>query len=110
MGSVKLQDNKVNKLSYSFCMNLSDVNSKIVFPVEMFATVMAGEGLHLHVYGVGVPVQSALVFCLELTLVTIKSKILVVFHYMDVQLFPFIESLFTMFAGVYLVKPLVVLL
>ena len=56
------------------------------------------------------PVQSALVFCLELTLVTIKSEILVVFHYMDVQLFPFIESLFTMFAGVYLVKPLVVLL
>ena len=51
MGSVKLQDNKVNKLSYSFCMNLSDVNSKIVFPVEMFATVVAGEGLHLHVYG-----------------------------------------------------------
>ena len=81
-------------------MNISDVYSKVVLPVELLATVPAWHRLNLPVDKVGVSVESTLVFRLERALVAVKGEILMFLKNVILQFFPHVKFLEAIFAFV----------
>ena len=91
-------------------MNFSDMNSEIIFPLELFAALTTGKRLNVPMYGGGVSVESTLVFGLEVTHLTLKTDTPMISENVSHQHFPLLESLRTIGAVKHLVrKPQVVL-
>ena len=74
-------------------MNISDVNSEIIFPRELFVALTTRKRFHFPMYGESVSVESTLVFGLEVTDLTLKTEIPMISESVTHQHFPLLESL-----------------
>ena len=76
-------------------MDISDMNSQIIFPLELFGALTTGNGLNLSMDGGGVSVESTLVFGLEVTHITLKSCAPMGSENVSHQHFPLLECFWT---------------
>ena len=76
-------------------MDISYMNSQIIFPLELFVALTTGYRLHRPMDGGGVSVESTLVFCLEVTHITLKTCAPMVSENVSHQHFPLLECFWT---------------
>ena len=72
-------------------MNISDVNSEIIFPLELFVALTTRKRFHFPMYGESVSVESTLVFGLEVAGLAVKSPSPVISEDVVDQGFPLLE-------------------
>ena len=87
-------------------MDISDMNSEIIFPLELFAALTAAHRLNLTMDGGCVSVESTLVFGLEGTHLTGKSCAPMVSDNVTHQQFPLLECFWTIGTDKYFVSQL----
>ena len=76
-------------------MNISDMNSEIIFPLKLFVALTTRNRLHFPVYGEGVSVESTLVFTLEVTRLALKTDTPMISESVSHQHLPLLECFWT---------------